>query len=124
MLSTGTKAKRGTKAAKGLVKNPGVLQLASPAAKGRLKLAKPLAKRRTRKRVERIGETAREIAMTLATYAPDAARALGILPPKKEKQKLVIPLAAAGAALGAGAVYFLEPKRGRAHRAQVARLVS
>lgn len=127
MLSTKTKATLGVKAAKQLAKHPGVLQLAPPATKAGWKLYKPLAKRRARKRVERIGETARGIAMTLATVAPAAARGLGIFEPPKQKRAVAPPAlaaAGAGAVVGASAVYFLEPGQGRKHRAQVAKLVS
>jgi hypothetical protein len=50
-MRTATKAALGTKAVKTLTKNPGMLKMAPPATKVGWRLAKPLAKRRARKRV-------------------------------------------------------------------------
>lgn len=126
-LSTATKGWLGVKAAKGVAKNPGLVRLtakagaksASPLAKLSWKAGKPLAKRQTRRKVEQIGDT---IGSVVAAYGPEAARQLGLVEPPKEKR--TTPRVLAGAVIGASAVYFLEPKCGREHRQQVARLVS
>jgi hypothetical protein len=92
-------------------------------------LIKPFAKRRTRKRIERVGETAREIAMSVVTNAPRIARALeSIAPPPKRKRVAPKKVAAAavlgtGAAAGAAAGYFLKTEGGRERRRQLRRSV-
>lgn len=127
MVSTSTKTKLGAKGVKVLAKNPRLLRMAPPVAGAGWKLAKPIAKRRARKRAQRFGETAREIAVTVATYAPELARATGVVTPPKRKR--LAPHVGArvsigtGAVLGAAAVYFLEPGHGREHRRRLRRFV-
>lgn len=127
VLSTATKGWLGMKTAKGVAKNPGVVKFvgkagakgASPLAKLSWNVGKPIVKRRTRKKLEQIGET---VGTVLAAYGPQAAEQLGLLEPPKEKK--TAPRVAAGVVLGAGAVYFLEPKHGAEHREQLLKLVS
>lgn len=127
MLRASTKTKLGARALRRVAKNPGLLQLAPPAAKAGGKLAKPFVKRRARRRVARVGEAAREIAVTVATYAPQVARAAEYLAPPSRKKRIARPAAGVvlgtGAVLGAAAVYFLEPRGGREHRMRVRKLV-
>jgi hypothetical protein len=89
-------------------------------------LAKPFAKRRARKRVERVGDTAREIAISVTTYAPGVARLIAALTPQKKRKRLAPRLAAGaalgtGAAVGAAALYFLETESGRERRKRLRR---
>lgn len=123
MLGTSMKSALGVKAARSLAKNPGPLRRVAPAAtKAGLRLVKPLAKRRARRRADRIGDVARGLVTVIASYAPQAARAFGIV--EQPKPKPIAPWVGTGIVLGATAIYFLEPGQGRARREQVVRLVS
>lgn len=125
VLSTTTKGKLSAKAATQAVKNPNLVRVgaraAKPASKFVIKTGTPLVKRRARKRVVRMGETARTVGVILATYGPPAAQELGLV--ETPKPKRTAPRLAIGIVIGAAAVYFLEPSSGRAHREQVLRLV-
>jgi hypothetical protein len=66
-----------------------------------------------------IGEV---VGVVMAMYGPLAARQLGWA--EVPKQKRTAPRVAAGVVIGAGAVYFLEPKGGPGRREQVLRLVN
>jgi hypothetical protein len=57
-----------------------------------------------------------------AVPAAKAAYALGLIEPPKPKR--TAPRIAAGAVLGAGAVYLLDPEQGKQHRRRVAQLVT
>lgn len=124
VLSTATKAKAGTKAAKTAVKNPSVLKggakgsakAARPVVKLGFKAARPVAKRRAKNRFETIGDTLRSAADELVTYGPSAAVELGLV--EAPKPKRTAPRVLVGVLIGAGAMYALE------HREQVASLVS
>ncbi len=122
-LSTRTKGRLGFKAVRAMARHPKAtrrtVQVAGPPA---LKVAKPIARRKVRQRVQRAGDTARVIGETLAVYGPQAAQELGLVEPPKEKR--TAPRVAAGVVIGAGAVYFLEPEHGREHREKVAQLVA
>ncbi len=126
VLSTSTKAKAGVKATKAAVKNASLIRAgakaSSPLAKLGYKAGKPVVKFRVRQQAGRLGETARMVGETLATYGVPAAYELGLVEPPKEKR--TAPRVAAGAVIGASAVYFLEPEHGREHREKVAQLVS
>jgi hypothetical protein len=119
-LSTSTKAKAGTKAAKTAVKNPGLVKVtgksAKPVAKLGLKGGKPVAKRRVKNRFETIGGALRSAADELVTYGPSAAQELGLV--ETPKPKRTAPRVLAGVVIGAGAMYAVE------HREKVANLVS
>jgi hypothetical protein len=124
-LSTFSKTKLRTQAAKGAVRNPGLARLA---AQGALKVYTPIVKRRTRKRVGRVGETARSIGDTartygemLVTHGPGAAQELGLVSAPKPKR--TVPRVAAGVVIGAGAAYFLEPEHGPERREKALSLV-
>jgi hypothetical protein len=124
VLSTAVKAKAGAKAVKGAAKNPGVVRFGAQASKPvvKLRVKTPLAKRGARRRFEHFGETARDFGETLVAYGPSAAAELGLV--EAPKAKRTAPRLVAGAVLGAGAVYFLEPESGPAHRDKVKDLVS
>ncbi len=91
IVRTRTKAKLAGKAAKTAAKHPSAtwtgVRRSVPALKVVFGVGRPVAKRRVRRRMQRLGAAGRF---------------------------------AAGVAVGAGAVYFLEPERGRAHRQRVA----
>jgi hypothetical protein len=109
VVSKKTKGRLGIKAAKGAAKRPGIV----------MALGKPLARRATRKKLEQVGEA---VGTVLAVYGPQAAEQLGLV--ESPKQKRTAPRVAAGIAIGAGAVYFFEPRHGAEHRRQVLKLVS
>jgi len=121
VLSTSTKGKIGLKAGKTAVKYPTLLRTGAQAASPIGKLGVKVAKRRVRRRADRVGNAARTIGQTLAVYGPQAAYELGLVEPPKPKR--TAPRLAAGFVLGASAVYFLEPEHGREHREKVAQLV-
>ena len=58
-VSTKSKAKLGAKTAKTAAKNPRVVRAALPVARFAFRVGKPVAKRKVRQRVQRIGTTAR-----------------------------------------------------------------
>jgi hypothetical protein len=126
VISPKTKGKAGVKAVKAAAKRPQLLwagtRIAMPAGKAGLKASKPLVKRRARRRVERLDQASRRLGEALSVYAPRAAYDLGLADPPKPKR--TTPRVAAGAVLGAGAMYFLEPGEGKKHREKVAQLVS
>lgn len=112
VLSPPKKAKLGLKATKAVAGNPTLLRMAAPPA---FKAAKPIAKRRARKRTEKVGEAARALGETLVTYGPTAARELGLI--EEPKPRRTMPLVATGVAIGASVMFLLD------HRRQVAKLV-
>jgi hypothetical protein len=121
VASTLTKAKVGTKAATGAVKNPGLAGLGARAYT-------PIIKRRTHKRAATVGDAARTVGDTartygelLVTYGPQAAQELGLVSAPKPKR--TAPAVAAGVVIGAGAAYFLEPEHGAERREKVLRRV-
>ena len=126
LLSTTTKAKVGGKAAKTVVKHPGLLKVGAkttaPLAMFGAKAGAKIAKRRSRRRIERLGAAARDFGETLVTYGPQAAQELGLV--ETPRPKRTAPRVAAGAVLGAGAMYFLEPGHGKEHREKVISKVS
>jgi hypothetical protein len=121
VLSSTTKARVGVKAAKGVVKHPGVVRVGAKASMPAARVGASLAKRRARRRVSRIGEAMRDAGETLVTYGPQAARNLGLV--EAPKPKRTAPRLAAGVVIGAGAMYLLDPEHGKEHREKVAHLV-
>jgi hypothetical protein len=125
VLSTRTKARLGAKAATGAIKNPGLGRLGAQAG---LKAYTPIVRRRTRKQVGSVGDTARTVGDSartygemLLTYGPQAAQELGLVSAPKPKR--TVPRVAAGVVIGAGAVYFLEPQHGAQRREKALSLV-
>jgi hypothetical protein len=125
VVSTRTRAKVGTRAAKGALKHPGAARFRSQAG---LKAYTPVVKRRTRKRVSTVGDTARTVGDTartygelLVNYGPSAAQELGLVSASKPKR--TVPAVAAGVVIGAGAAYFLEPEHGAQRREKALSLV-
>ncbi len=121
VLRRTTKGKLAVKAAKAVAKNPELLRYGGKAAAPAAKLRFTIGKRRTRRQARRLGNTARAVGTTLALYAPQAARELGLFQAPKQSRRA--PFVAAGVVLGATAVYFLEPAQGRQHRQQIRQLV-
>ena len=94
-----------------------------PAAKAKAGYRKAIAKRRARRRVASVGDTARTVSEVLLIQAPEAAQELGLI--EKPAPKRTAPRVAAGVLIGAGAMYLLEPgEPGRQHREKVVALVS
>ncbi|MGH2888535.1 MAG: hypothetical protein ACRDNJ_02805, partial [Solirubrobacteraceae bacterium] len=72
---------------------------------------------------QNVAETAVAVGEALVTRGPQAAQALGLA--EAPKQKRTAPRVVAGAAIGASAVYFLEPGGpGAEHRRKALELVS
>jgi hypothetical protein len=152
VISKRTKAKAGFTAAKTMGKRPRLLlagtkialpagkagmkialpagkagmKIALPAGKAGIKAGTPLLKRqarhRARQRVEQLDRASRTLGEALAVHGPRVAYELGLAEPPKPKR--TAPRIAAGVAIGASAMYLLEPGHGKEHRDKVARLVS
>jgi hypothetical protein len=111
------------KAAKAAARRPLLTtKMAIPAGKAGVKASKPVLKRQARALAGQLDEASRSFGETLANYAPGLAYDLGLAKPPKPKRST--PRVLAGAALGAGVVYFFEPENGKKHRKKIARLVS
>lgn len=120
-----TKGKVAMKAAKAAAKRPRALlvgtKIAVPAGRAGVRASMPLLKRRARRRVERVDRVSRALGEALAVYAPRTAYELGLAEPPKPKR--TAPRLAAGAVIGASAMYLFEPRHGREHREKVMQLV-
>ena len=114
VVSTATKARLGTKAAKGALRRPGMARAAA-------RVYTPIAKRRARRRIGAIGDTARTYGELLVHYGPSAAQELGLVSAPKPRR--TAPRVAAGVVIGASAMYFLEPGHGAEHREKARHLV-
>lgn len=122
MLSTRTKAKAGTKAARGIVESP-LLRTAAreavpPLARAGVKAGKGRMSRKTRRQLEHLGESARTAASVASTYAPQVAQAaqeFGLAQPPRKKR--TAPRVLAGVLIGAAGTYLLDPRNGRLRRA-------
>jgi hypothetical protein len=138
--TTTAKGRAGWESAKTAVQNPGSLPFIgntggksdSPLANLSFNFVNPFAKEPPG-RLEQIGarltqlseaifEVGEVVGVLMAMYGPLAARQLGWA--EVPKQKRTAPRVAAGVVIGAGAVYFLEPKGGPGRREQVLRLVN
>jgi hypothetical protein len=109
--STKTKAKLGAKTAKTAAKNRRARRAALAVVRFAFRVGRPVAKRKVRRRVERIGTTARTAAEWFVVFGPIAAEAAGLVePPKRRHTGLRVML---GVVLGATAMYFLRGDRRR-----------
>jgi hypothetical protein len=109
-LASRVKRRAGIKATKTAVKRPRLLlagaKAAVPAGEAGMKLE----------------QASRVLGQVLVVHGPTFAYELGLAEPPKRKR--TAPRLGAGVAIGAGAMYFLEPGRGREHREKIAQLVS
>jgi hypothetical protein len=116
-----------TTAALGLVDDPAIrsaaLHATPPIAKFGLNVGKRFAQRRAQRRIEQLSDAVNALGALVAAYGPIIARQLGLIEDPPEAKRTA-PLVAAGALAGAGAVYFLEPGSGHAHRQQLQKLLS
>jgi hypothetical protein len=112
-----TKAGLGVEAAKGIITDPDIrsaaAEAAPPVARLSLNVGKRLARRRTRKQLEQIGETINSLAGLLATYGPMVAQQLGAVEPPRQKR--TAPRVATGVVIGATTMYVLKPKLPQRH---------
>lgn len=145
VMSTTTKGRIGLKLAGQGARHPKAVLLggratkraAGPLARLGLTVGAPIARRRARRRARDLGHTAQSVAHgaqsvaetalavgeALVTRGPLAAQRLGLA--EAPKPKRTAPRVVAGAALGASAVYFLEPGGpGKEHRQRALELVS
>lgn len=123
-LRTTTKARLGVKAAAAAVTHPRATSRGGRlVARVARTVGPPLARRRARNRAAELGDTMRSVGRTIVTYVPPLAREISyaVEPPPRPR---TAPRVAAGFVLGAGAMYFLEPDQGAAHRASVRELVA
>jgi hypothetical protein len=126
ILKKTTKGVLAAKAAKGVAERPALIragaQAVAPVARLGVKATKPRVKRKTRRRAKELGDSIRTLGTALATYGPPAAQELGLVEPPKQKR--TAPRVAAGMAVGAGAMYLLEPEHGAEHRKKLMSLVA
>jgi hypothetical protein len=145
LSTTTTKGQQGWNAAKTAAQNRAFLPFTTkphskstpPLANLSLNFGNPFAKRQSPRGFEQIVEQAGEalgelgevvfaigevLGAVMAAYGPLAARHLGWAEAPKEKR--TAPRVVAGAVIGAGAVYFLEPKYGPERREQLLRLIN
>jgi hypothetical protein len=97
-MKTKTKAKVGAKTAKTVVKHPSLGKMA-------FRVGKPVAQHKVRRRVQRIGTTARALGEWVVVVGPVAAEALGLVPPPKRTHtagRVIL-----GVVIGATAMYYL-----------------
>ena len=114
MPSKKTTAKVGAKGAIAMARHP-TLRRAT------VKAGKTVAKRKAREQYDELSAIARTGAALWVIYGVPAARELGLIQPPKPRRTGRAFFA--GVAIGAAAVYFLEPKHGAEHRASVANLL-
>jgi hypothetical protein len=146
LSTTTTKGQAGWNAAKTAVQNQDLTRFTVwagdkstlPLANLSFRLSNPFTKPQTRRErleqiVEQTGETLGQlgeaifeigevVGAMMAAYGPLAARQLGWA--EAPRAKRTAPRVVAGAVIGAGAVYFLEPKCGPERREQVLRLIN
>jgi hypothetical protein len=97
-MKTKTKAKLGAKTAKTVAKRPWLGKMA-------FRVGKPVAQHKVRRRVERIGATAKAAGEWVVVVGPVAAQALGLVqPPKRTHTARRVAL---GVVIGATAMYYL-----------------
>ena len=123
-LSTTTKARLGVKATKHAAKRPKLLlrgaQTAKPVVRGRAKISSRRKKGHAQRHAGSVVQTAQKVGQT--TFATgQAAVALGRQLALQQAEaraghKRTAPRVAAGVAIGATAMYFLEPGNGAQHR--------
>ena len=128
-LSTTTKARLGVKATKHAAKRPKLLLrgAAKPVVRGRAKLWSRRKKGQAQRHAGSVVQTAQKVGQT--TFATgQAAVALGRQLALQQAEaraghKRTAPRVAAGVAIGATAMYFLEPGSGAQHRQTLSGMV-
>lgn len=112
--------------ARGIVTDPKIRTAAAEVAPGVAKLGfkvgKRMAGRRTRKRLRHLEKQINSLVGLLGTYGPPIAQQLGVI--ERPRRKRLAPRITTGVAIGAGAMYLLEPGGGARHRQQVKQLVA
>lgn len=132
MLSTTAKARLGVRTARQAAKHPKLTGRAVRAARPALRAAKPalrgavqgtsrVERRRARHRAESLVGSGRAIGQTLLALGREAADEAA---ETQARRKRTMPRVAAGVAIGAGAMYFLEPGSGAEHRRRAQRLIA
>jgi hypothetical protein len=97
-MKTKTKVKLGAKTAKTVAKRPWLGKMA-------FRVGRPVAEHKVRRRVQRIGTTARAAGEWVVVVGPVAAEALGLVPPPKRTHtagRVVLCVV-----IGATAMYYL-----------------
>ncbi|HET9123796.1 MAG TPA: hypothetical protein VFN65_02795 [Solirubrobacteraceae bacterium] len=139
MLSTTAKTRLGVRTARQAAKHPTLtgrtvraarpalraarpaLRAARPALRGAVKGTSRVERRRARHRAESLVGSGRAIGQTLLALGRQAADEAA---EAQARRKRTMPRVAAGVAIGAGAMYFLEPGSGAEHRRRAQRLIA
>jgi hypothetical protein len=120
-----TAKKIGVKGAVVMARHPvarkATVRAARPTAKVGWRVGKVVAKRKAREKADQIESTARTAAALWVIYGVPLARELGLI--ERPKPRRTGRVFVAGLAIGAAAVYFVEPEHGAEHRANVAKLL-
>jgi hypothetical protein len=139
MLSRKSKAKAGITTARAIIEDPTIrsaaADVAQPVARLSLGITKRVARRRARRRIDRLDAVVHHLAETISattelvqTYGPSVVESLGSLGLVEVRQptqrRSTTPKLVGGALIGAGAMFLLEPVHGREHRRQLQRLVA
>jgi hypothetical protein len=139
MLSRKSKAKAGLTTARAIIDDPAIRSAAANAAQPVARLSfgitKRVARRRARRRLDRLDAVVHHLAETVSattdlvqTYGPSVVESLGSLGLVEVRQprqrRASTPKVVGGVLLGAGAMFLLEPVHGREHRRQLQRLVA
>ena len=121
MLNRKSKRAASISTAQGIIQDPQIRRAAaevvSPMAQLSLGLGKRLARRRARRRIQQLNDTLNTARALVTTYGPQVVEQLGLV--EAPKPKRTAPRFIAGAVLGAGMMYLIEPR----HRRQVQSLV-
>ncbi len=121
-----TKNAVGLEAVRAMITDPQIRRAAIDAAKPLatlgFRVGGRVGRRKARQRARQMDEAIRTIWALVTTYSPQLVEQLGLV--EQPKPPRTAPKVIFGAALGAGAVYLLEPGSGREHRQQLARLVA
>jgi hypothetical protein len=117
VLSTKTKARVGVKAAKQAAKHPKLALRGGRGAQPVVRAVVLMRTRQARQQAAAVVDAGRSIAQTVFEAGRDAARA-------QVPRKRTAPRVAAGIAVGAAAMYFLDPASGDERRRRVLGLIT
>ena len=117
MLNRKSKRAVSISTAQGIIHDPQIRRAAAevvpPMARLSLGLGKRLARRRARRRIDQLNDTLNTARALVTSCGPHVVEQLSLV--ERRKPKRTAPRFVAGAVLGAGMVYLIEPR----HRGQV-----
>lgn len=121
-----SKASTGISTAKVIIEDPQIrraaVEAAPPVARLGVTVGKRVARRQAREQIKQISDAVNTLSMLVSTYGPQLVKQLGLI--EEPKRKRTAPRFVAGALIGAGTMYLLEPQTGSEHRQQLQRLMS